>query len=226
MRLIRSKGVGVFFVTQTPKDVPEDVLAQLGSRVQHALRAYTPKDQERLRQSARTFPVSPYDLEELLTTLGTGEAVVTVLSERGAPTPVAATRLRAPQAAMGPAAPTITEAVIAASSLAGYAAAVDSESAFELLAGRIEQQALARAQAEAEAAAAAARAEADEAERRRREREAAALEKTLERERRAEERRAERAHESRQDTVDALLSSAARTIGREITRSIFGTRRR
>ena len=104
VRLIRSKGVGVFFVTQTPKDVPEDVLAQLGSRVQHALRAYTPKDQERLRQSVKTFPDSPYDLEEVLTTLGTGEAVVTVLSEKGAPSPVAATRLRAPRANMGTAA--------------------------------------------------------------------------------------------------------------------------
>ncbi|GAA3227735.1 hypothetical protein GCM10020256_39320 [Streptomyces thermocoprophilus] len=91
VRLIRSKGVGVFFVTQTPKDVPSDVLGQLGNRVQHALRAFTPDDEKALKATVRTFPDSPYDLEELLTGLGTGEAVVTVLSESGAPTPVAAT---------------------------------------------------------------------------------------------------------------------------------------
>ncbi|MET8136490.1 helicase HerA-like domain-containing protein [Streptomyces sp. NPDC005251] len=102
VRLIRSKGVGVFFVTQTPKDVPGDVLAQLGNRVQHALRAFTPDDQKALKATVKTFPDSPYDLEEVLTGLGTGEAVVTVLSERGAPTPVAVTRLRAPRSLMGP----------------------------------------------------------------------------------------------------------------------------
>ncbi|HLV55537.1 MAG TPA: helicase HerA-like domain-containing protein, partial [Actinotalea caeni] len=98
VRLIRSKGVGIFFVTQTPKDVPADVLAQLGNRVQHALRAFTPDDAKALRATARTFPTSDYDLEEVLTSMGTGEAVVTVLTEKGAPTPVAWTRLRAPQA--------------------------------------------------------------------------------------------------------------------------------
>ena len=97
VRLIRSKGVGVFFVTQSPKDVPGDVLAQLGNRVQHALRAYTPDDAKALKAAVSTYPKSAYDLEELLTQLGTGEAVITVLSERGAPTPVAWTRMRAPQ---------------------------------------------------------------------------------------------------------------------------------
>ena len=100
VRLIRSKGVGVFFVTQTPKDVHADVLAQLGNRVQHALRAYTPDDAKALKATASTFPHSAYDLEEVLTQLGTGEAIVTVLSEKGAPTPVAWTRLRAPQSLM------------------------------------------------------------------------------------------------------------------------------
>ena len=87
VRLIRSKGVGVFFVTQSPKDVAPDVLGQLGNRVQHALRAYTPDDAKALRAAVSTFPKSGYDLEELLTTLGIGEAVVTVLSETGAPDP-------------------------------------------------------------------------------------------------------------------------------------------
>ncbi|WP_455606271.1 helicase HerA-like domain-containing protein, partial [Cellulosimicrobium funkei] len=83
VRLVRSKGVGVFFVTQSPKDVPADVLAQLGNRVQHALRAFTPDDAAALRAAVRTYPTSPYDLERLLQSLGTGEAVVTVLTEKG-----------------------------------------------------------------------------------------------------------------------------------------------
>ncbi|OPG07176.1 ATP-binding protein [Streptomyces sp. GKU 895] len=134
VRLIRSKGVGVFFVTQTPKDVPSDVLAQLGNRVQHALRAFTPDDQKALKATVKTFPDSAYDLEELLTGLGTGEAVVTVLSEKGAPTPVAATRLRAPESLMGPIEPTALDEAVKASPLHGrYAQAVDRESAYEKL---------------------------------------------------------------------------------------------
>src|SRR5678809_1745180 len=87
VRLIRSKGVGVFFVTQSPKDIPADILGQLGNRVQHALRSFTPDDEKALRAAARTFPkTSFYDVEETLTTLGIGEAFVTVLSPRGVPT--------------------------------------------------------------------------------------------------------------------------------------------
>ncbi|MFI6543535.1 helicase HerA-like domain-containing protein [Streptomyces prunicolor] len=134
VRLIRSKGVGVFFVTQTPKDVPGDVLAQLGNRVQHALRAFTPDDQKALKATVKTFPNSSYDLEEILTGLGTGEAVVTVLSENGAPTPVAVTRLRAPESLMGPIDATTLDAAVKSSSLYGrYAQAVDRESAYEKL---------------------------------------------------------------------------------------------
>ncbi|MGW7238696.1 helicase HerA-like domain-containing protein [Streptomyces sp. NPDC054804] len=134
VRLIRSKGVGVFFVTQTPKDVPSDVLTQLGNRVQHALRAFTPEDQKALRATVQTFPKSSYDLEELLTGLGTGEAVVTVLSEKGAPTPVAATRLRAPESLMVPVDAAELDEAVRASDLHGrYAQAVDRESAFEKL---------------------------------------------------------------------------------------------
>ncbi|MGW5674000.1 helicase HerA-like domain-containing protein [Streptomyces sp. NPDC003860] len=137
VRLIRSKGVGVFLVTQTPKDVPSDVLGQLGNRVQHALRAFTPEDAKALKATVQTFPNSPYDLEEVLTGLGTGEAVVTVLSESGAPTPVAATRLRAPQSLMGPIDAAALEAAVRASSLYGqYAQEEDRESAYEKLAAR------------------------------------------------------------------------------------------
>jgi DNA helicase HerA-like ATPase len=138
VRLIRSKGVGVFFVTQTPKDVPSDVLGQLGNRVQHALRAFTPEDAKALKATVSTFPKSAYDLNETLTALGIGEAVVTVLSERGAPTPVAWTRLRAPQSLMGPAEPAAMTAAVMASPLqAEYGVLLDRDSAYERLTARL-----------------------------------------------------------------------------------------
>lgn len=149
VRLIRSKGVGVFFVTQTPKDVHPDVLAQLGNRVQHALRAYTPDDAKALKASASTFPKTDYDLEEVLTQLGTGEAVVTVLNEKGVPTPVAWTRLRAPQASMSPIEQNTMSAMVGGSYLyPKYSQVVDRESAYELLAARVAAQAPPEAQAE------------------------------------------------------------------------------
>ena len=139
VRLIRSKGVGVFFVPQTPTDVPEDVLAQLGSRVQHQLRAHTPNDQKALRATVQTFPTSDYDLEEILTTLRTGEAVVTVMDPDGAPTPVAATRVRAPESQIGPVPAADVEAAVAASPLfATYGERIDRESAREILTARME----------------------------------------------------------------------------------------
>ncbi|MEW2583129.1 helicase HerA-like domain-containing protein [Streptomyces virginiae] len=215
VRLIRSKGVGVFFVTQTPKDVPADVLGQLGNRVQHALRAFTPDDAKALKATVKTFPHSAYDLEELLTGLGTGEAVVTVLSENGAPTPVAATRLRAPQSLMGPIAADDLERAVRASLLwSRYAEPVDRESAYEKISG---EQAAAEAQAEAAAAAAEA------------EKQARAAEKEAAR---AAGRGAPKADPSLAEQVvgSGLFRSLARSIGtqlgREISRSVFGTARR
>jgi len=163
VRLIRSKGVGVFFVTQSPTDVPDDVLAQLGSRVQHQLRAHTPNDAKALKATVNTYPNSAYDdLGEVITGLGIGEAIVTVMNERGAPTPVAWTRLRAPESLMAPTDPAAMQATVAASPRnAKYATAVDRESAREMLAKKLEagaQQAAAdkaaedKAQADAQAA--------------------------------------------------------------------------
>ena len=139
VRLIRSKGVGVYFVTQTPKDVPEGVLAQLGNRIQHALRAHTPDDDTALKATVRTFPKTAfYDLGETLTSLGIGEAVVTVLDARGAPTPVVATRLIPPASRMAPLTPQELQADISQSGLvAAYGKAVDRESAREILAARM-----------------------------------------------------------------------------------------
>ncbi|MDN3496651.1 DUF853 family protein [Planococcus sp. APC 4015] len=162
VRLIRSKGVGVFFVTQTPKDVPSDVLAQLGSRIQHALRAFTPDDAKALRATVGTYPKSGYDLERVLQELGTGEAIVTVMSEKGAPTPVAWTRLRAPQGLMSPTPdPAIAAAISASPLLAKYGTAIDRESAREILTAKMkaaddaaaaEEVALAKAKSDAELA--------------------------------------------------------------------------
>ncbi|HZQ83574.1 MAG TPA: helicase HerA-like domain-containing protein [Acidimicrobiales bacterium] len=139
VRLVRSKGVGVFFVTQLPDDVPEDVLAQLGNRVQHALRAFTPRDAKALKAAVTTYPkTDDYDLEEALTQLGIGEAMVTMLSERGAPTPVVWTRMVPPtslMAAIGDDA--IDKAAKDSSTWSKYAEEIDRESARELLAAKM-----------------------------------------------------------------------------------------
>ncbi len=210
VRLIRSKGVGVFFVTQSPKDVPADVLAQLGNRVQHALRAFTPDDAKALKAAVSTYPKSGYDLQELLTQLGTGEAIITVLSERGAPTPVAWTRMRAPQSLMGPSADALVDQVVAASSLASeYAVAMDRESAYE----KLTAGAAAKAQADAQAAEPAP--------------EAPAPRQAPARQARAPKEEPTVVEQVVQSSVfKSMMRSAGTVIGREITRSIFGTSRR
>jgi len=157
VRLIRSKGVGIFFVTQTPKDVPGDVLAQIGSRVQHQLRAHTPDDARALKQTVSTYPTSGYALGEVLQELAIGEAIITVMNEKGAPSPVAWTRLRAPQGSMSPTPAEVMAATVDASPLlAVYGTEVDRQSAYEMLSVKMNAAAQADAQAEAAKAAAAA----------------------------------------------------------------------
>jgi len=207
VRLIRSKGIGVFFVTQSPKDVPSDVLAQLGNRVQHALRAFTPDDAKALKAAASTYPHSAYDLTTLLTSLGTGEAVITVLSDRGAPTPVAWTRMRAPQSLMAPAPEATVSEIIASSHIAqAYAAVQDRESAYEKLQARLqaaptpEQEPAPTAPRDAPAPA--------------------------QRERAPKEEPGMVSQVVTSSAFRSMLRSAGTVIGREITRSIFGTARR
>ncbi|MEM9782859.1 MAG: helicase HerA-like domain-containing protein [Pseudomonadota bacterium] len=151
-RLIRSKGVGVYFVTQSPDDVPEDILGQLGAKVQHALRAFTPRDRKVVRAAAESFRPNPaIDTEAALTEMGVGEALVSVLEVKGAPSVVERTLIRPPSSRIGPLSAEERAAVIAASPLVGlYETAVDRESAFEILRGRAEQAALGEQQAEAE----------------------------------------------------------------------------
>jgi hypothetical protein len=139
VRLIRSKGVGVFFVTQTPKDVPAEILGQLGNRIQHSLRAFTPDDAKALKATVSTFPKSDfYDLEELLTSMGIGEAAVTILSESGVPTPVVHTKLPAPRSRMAPS-DDVDGAAKASPLWSKYGTRTDSQSAREMLAARLEQ---------------------------------------------------------------------------------------
>ncbi|EWS99964.1 ATPase [Intrasporangium oryzae NRRL B-24470] len=212
VRLIRSKGIGVFFVTQSPKDVPSGVLAQLGNRVQHALRAFTPDDAKALKQAIATYPRTAYDMEKLLTSLGIGEAVVTVLSDRGVPTPVAWTRMKAPNSLMDPSPQATIDGVINASALkTKYADVQDRESAYEMLAKRLQaapEAAAPGAAAPAPTAAAPAPAPAPK-------RQAAPKE---------EPSLIEQVAES--SAFKSMLRSAGTVIGREITRSIFGTRKR
>jgi len=246
VRLIRSKGVGVFFVTQSPKDVPADVLAQLGNRVQHALRAFTPDDAKALKAAVRTYPNTAYDLEELLTQLGTGEAIITVLSEKGAPTPVAWTRMRAPQSLMAPSAEALLTSTVASSTIAPkYLTYVERESASEML-GKAEVE---RTAAEQAAARDAENAKVREAAAAASEKERVAAEATAEKARLAAEKQAAkdadaaaraRAAEERKRAAEpsmvesvvkstafkSALRSAGTVLGREISRSIFGTSRR
>jgi uncharacterized protein len=195
VRLIRSKGVGVYFVTQTPKDVPSDVLAQLGNRVQHALRAHTPDDDTALRATVRTFPKTAfYDLEETLTSLGIGEAVVTGLDARGSPTPVVAARLIPPASRMAPLSPEELQTDIRQSDLlAEYGQSVDRKSAREILADRMAQTQPAAAPGKPPAGPSTGGRAA----------------KTI-------------AQVAGGALVGALTSSIGRTVGREIVRGVFG----
>lgn len=202
VKLIRSKGVGVFFCTQLPTDIPNPVLSQLGARIQHALRAFTPEDAAALSKTVRTYPkTATYDLEKALTSLGTGEAVVTVLSEKGAPTPVAWARMQPPRSLMDTIGDDGIRSRAQYSTLYGkYGTTIDAESAYEILTAKI--QATAQRQAD----------------------EAAAKGSRAARPAPQEDSMAEKIVKN--PAFKNFLRSAATVAGREISRSIFGTRKR
>ncbi len=141
VKLIRSKGIGIYFITQNPTDVPKGVLAQLGLKIQHALRAFTANDRQAIKQTADNYPTSDfYKTDELLTSLGIGEALVTALNEKGIPTPLAATMMRAPMSRMDVLNATEIEEINAKSKLVKkYAEEIDRESAYEILTKKIEE---------------------------------------------------------------------------------------
>ncbi len=225
VRLIRSKGVGVYFVTHSPTDVPSSVLAQLGNRVQHALRVFTPEDADDLRKAVRTFPMTEhFDVATTLTSLGIGEALVTVLSPRGVPTPLAPTRLLPPDSLMAPMPAELLQQHIRSSPLfVTYAQAVDRESAHEILASRIASARAAAGATDAGSRAADA-ALTRELERARREaerqakaeeREAKAVQKRRDSEAAAARRQAERDARRREQLLEDL--------GGDVIRGVFGT---
>ena len=223
VRLIRSKGVGVVFVTQPPKDIPSDVLAQLGSRIQHGLRASTPDDFKKLKATVQTFPKTSLELDEVLTTLGTGEAVVTVLDPKGNPTPVTPVGIWAPASVMGPASADTVARINQSSVIMGrYRDAVNPDSAEEKLERRAADAQAAREEAIAQEEAA------REAERLQKEAEKEAERAAKEAEKAAakEEAARQKEMEKLRRQVENVLGSVLRTAGREITRSIFGTRKR
>lgn len=142
VRLIRSKGVGVFFVTQNPDDIPESVLGQLGNRVQHALRAFTPRQQQAIKQAAQTYRENPsFNVADVITDLGVGEALVSTLEDKGQPSIVQRTLIRPPSAKLGPAPDTVRKTVLSGSAMGKkYDQAVDSESAYEILMQRAQKK--------------------------------------------------------------------------------------
>ncbi len=194
VRLIRSKGVGIYFISQSPLDIPVDVLGQLGNRFQHALRAFTPKDQKAVRAAAQTFRARPgMDTETAITQLGVGEALISVLDPSGAPTLVQHTLICPPVSRLGPLAAEERQQVLQRSPLAGrYDTAVDRESAYELLKARADEAAKA---AEEEAA------EAEQAS--------------------TESRRSERSGSRGDSLMLSLGKSAARAIGTQLGRQII-----
>ena len=229
VRLIRSKGVSVWFITQNPMDIPESVLAQIGNRVQHALRAYTPNEQKAIRAAARSFRVNDaFDTETVLQELATGEALVSVLDEKGIPSIVERANILPPKSSMNAVEPAVIGTVLATSPLLQkYAAALDRESAYEILTAKAEEAAkeaeeLARQKEEEKQRLAAEKQKLAE------EKAKAAEERRIAAELKAKER-AKKSSSSRSSSsmMNKVASSAMNTIGREVgrqlIRGLFGT---
>lgn len=210
IKLIRSKGVGIFFCTQTPTDIPNDVLGQLGLKIQHALRAFTAKDRKAIKRTAENYPLTDYyDTDEIITQLGIGEALVTALNEKGIPTPLAATLLRAPITRMGILSDSEIKEVVKNSELGDkYNKTVDRESAYEILDRKIKRAQEEEHQAEL-----------------RKEQEKLKKERRKIRERQSKRntsRTTRRRGRPRKSTTDKLIDKAGTTLVRELTRGLLG----
>ncbi len=216
VRLIRSKGVSVWFITQNPTDIPDSVLGQIGNRVQHALRAYTPNDQKDLRAAARSFRVNEaFDTEEVLQALGTGEALVSVLDEKGVPSVVEKAGILPPHSSMEAADPSAISAVIDTCSLKNkYDYTEDRESAYEVLDDMRQEAVAQQERAEAEAA----------REKARREREASYARMYSRPVRRNTSRSSSRRRKSAlEKAIDSTANTIGREVGKQIVRGLFDT---
>ncbi len=215
VKLIRSKGVGVYSITQQPSDIPNSVLSQLGNRVQHALRAYTPAEQKAIRAAAQSFRVNPeFDTETVLTELGTGEALVSFLDEKGRPNIVERCTILPPQSMMGAIDDERRQAEILASEFYGkYEDIVDSESAYELITAQRTKEKEAADQAKAEADK--AKEEAQKA------KEEAKLQK--EKEKAEKEKQKKRKNSVAGKVASSAVNSIGRELGRSLTRGLLGT---
>ena len=233
VKLIRSKGVGIYFVTQKPSDIPDGVLSQLGNKIQHALRAYTPAEQKAVKAAAQSYRVNPdFDTYEVLQELGIGEALVSVLDEEGVPTVVKRCNILPPQSRMGALDDEQREKEIKNSNLyVRYAEAFDRDSAYEFLTRQAKQEAEEKAKAEEEAAAEKQRQKEEAEAEKQRQKEEAAAEKQRQREelaaekqRQKEEAAAQKAAEAKnkaaKKAVNSAASSAAGTVGREVGNQI------
>ncbi|HEU4672265.1 MAG TPA: helicase HerA-like domain-containing protein [Candidatus Limnocylindrales bacterium] len=235
-RLIRSKGVGVFFATQTPTDIPPTVLAQLGNRVEHALRAFTPQDADNLRKTVRTFPMTDfYDVEQTIQQLGIGEALVTVLSPKGVPSPLVAAMLVPPDSLMAALDPATFQVRVASGMLqAKYGTPIDRQSAHEIITARVQaaQAAAAAAIAQGEAAPGAApmtpaqQQRAIERQAREQARELAREQRDAEAERKRRVREAAAAQRQHERMIETGVRTAGRVItsrgGQDLIRGVFG----
>lgn len=213
IKLIRSKGVGVYFISQSPSDIPDEVLAQLGNRIQHALRAYTPAEQKAVRTAAQTFRQNPaFDTTEAIMELGVGEALVSFLDEKGIPTMVERTFILPPQSLMGPVDAFTRNSVITKSPLdEKYGLAVDNRSAYEILTEQIAANAAMQQKEKEDAAAKKQKARDDAAAAKKKEKEDAAKQKKKEK----------AAEKLLSKTVGRAASSAFGAIGRQIGNSII-----
>lgn len=209
VRLIRSKGIGVYFVTQSPADIPDTVLAQLGNRIQHALRAYTPKDQKALKVAAQSFRANPaFDTEKAISELGTGEALVSFLDDKGAPQPVERAFILPPEGQIGPITPEERKAMVTGSLLhRHYAQTIDRESAYEVLTEKLNH-----IQDQKEAV---VQAKADEKAR-----------KEQEKEQKAQAKADEQATRQRNKVIGTVASAFLIPLGKQLIKSFFGKKKR
>ncbi len=218
VKLIRSKGVGVYFITQSPKDIPDEVLGQLGNKIQHALRAYTPADEKAVKAAAASFRENPeFDTYEVLTSLGTGEAIISVLDEEGIPGIVKQCKILPPQSLMGPIADEEKKKEIAMNNLyLKYQNEVDPDSAYEFFQRMEKEEAIKQEQEAAAEAAAKEQAAAAKAE----EKERLAKEKKRMKE---EEREAREAQKRRKQIASSAVGTIGRELGNAIGKSVGGS---